>query len=69
MDEKRQDDQLESIDSSSEPIQDIALTCREQWTIGTGGERELRRSVLAARHDDDEFSFAFNFASDLVASQ
>ena len=40
MDEQRQDDQLEPIDSSSVPIRDVTLkTCRKRWTIGRGGER------------------------------
>ena len=46
---------LLSIYNSSLPIQDVALkTSREQWTIETGGERGSERSVLAARHDDEE---------------
>ena len=40
MDEQREDDQLQPIYNSSEPIQDIALkTSRERWTIETGGKR------------------------------
>ena len=36
-------------------MQDIALkTSREQWTIEKGGKRVSGRSVLAARHDDDD---------------
>ena len=55
MDEQRQDNQLEPIYYSSVPIQDIALkTSRERWTIETGGERWSGRSVLTARHDDDD---------------
>ena len=27
---------------------------RERWTIGTGGERGSGRSMLTARHDDDD---------------
>ena len=55
MDEQRQDDQLESIYNSSLPIQDVALkTYRERWTIGTGGGRGSGRSMLAARHKDNE---------------
>ena len=54
MDEQKQDDQLEPINSSV-PIQDIALkTSREQWTIETGGERGWGRSMLTAWHDDDD---------------
>ena len=52
MDEQRQDDQLEHIYNSSVPIQDVAY--RERWTIETGGEKGSVRSVLAARHDDDD---------------
>ena len=49
MDEQRQDDQLEPINNSSVPIQDVALnTCHEQWTIETGGDKGSGRSVLAA---------------------
>ena len=55
MEEQTQDDQLEPIYNSSMSIQDVALkTCREQWTIETGGERGSGRSVLAVRHDDDD---------------
>ena len=43
------------IYDSSVPIKDVAWkTSRERWTIGTGCERGLRRSVLAAWHDDDD---------------
>ena len=43
------------IYNSSVPIQDVALkTYRERWTIETGGKRGSGRSVLAARHDDDD---------------
>ena len=52
MDEQRQDDQLEPIYKSSVPIH------REdpprEWTIEPGGERGLRKSILAARQDDDD---------------
>ena len=55
MDVQRQDDQVEPTYSSSVPIRDVALrTCRKQWTIGRGGERELVISVLIVRHDDDD---------------
>ena len=49
MDEQRQDDQLELINSSSVPIQDVALTSLERWTIETGGERVSGRSGLSER--------------------
>ena len=59
MDEQRQDDQLEPICNSSVLIQDVALnTSRERWTIETGGERGLERSMLVARHDDDDYPSA-----------
>ena len=49
MDEEKQDDQLEPIYNSSVAIQGIAWkTCREGWTIETGGERRSGRAVLAA---------------------
>ena len=35
---------------------DVALkTYQKQWMIETGGRRGSGRSVLAARHDDDDF--------------
>ena len=54
-DKQRLDDQLEPIYNSSVPIQDVAWrTSRERWMIETGGEKGSGRSVLAARHDDDD---------------
>ena len=54
MADQKQDDKLELTYSSSVPILDVALnTCRRQWTIGRGGERESGVSVLMARLDDD----------------
>ena len=32
-----------------------------QWTIETTNKRESRKSVLAARHDDDEIKLAYLF--------
>ena len=41
--------------STSLPIRDVALkTCREQWTIGRGGENGSGISVLMAWHDDGD---------------
>ena len=58
MAKQRQDDQLEPTYSSSVSIQDVALkTCQKQWTIGKGGERGLRISVLMPRHDNDDDSW------------
>ncbi len=49
MDEQRQDGQLEPIDNSSVPIQDVAWrTNRERWMIEAVGERGSGISVLAA---------------------
>ena len=43
------------IYNSSVLIQDVAWkTSQEQWRIETGGERWSERSVLAARHDDED---------------
>ena len=46
MDKQSQDDQLESTQNSSVPIQDVILkTYRKRWTIETGGgegQRDLR---------------------------
>ena len=66
IDEQRQDDQLEPIYNSSVPIQDVAWkTSQERWTIETGSERGSGRSVLVARHDDDndddDLKYAFKF--------
>ena len=55
MDEQRQDVHLESTNSCSVPIRDVALTIyRKQWTIGRCGERESGISVLIVRQDDDD---------------
>ena len=52
-------DQLEHTYSSYVRIRDVALkTCQKRWTIGRSGERGSGISVLAARHDDDDGSFA-----------
>ena len=54
---QKQDDQLEHTFSSYVRIRDVALkTSQRRWTIGRSGERGLGISVLAARHDDDDFS-------------
>ena len=55
MNEQRQDDQLERTYNGSVSIQDVALKIyRKRWTIEKGGWRGLERSVLMARHDDDD---------------
>ena len=64
MDEKKQDDQLEPMYNSSVPIQDVAWkTSRERWTIETSGKRGSGRSVLEARHDDDDEIYNLNFCN------
>ena len=48
------DDQLELIYNSSVETQDVAgKTYRKQWTIEMNGEGGSRKSVLSARHDDN----------------
>ena len=60
MDEQRQDDQQEPIHNIFVLIQDLALKIyREQWTIGSGGERGSGRSMLPARYDDDLFFYLY----------
>ena len=55
MKKQRQDDKLEPRYNCSVSRQDIAWkTSLERWTIETGCERGSERSVLAARHDDDD---------------
>ena len=57
MAEQKQDSHLEHTYSSSVRIQDVALkTCQKQWTVGRNGERGSGISMLAARHDDDDFN-------------
>ena len=56
MAKQKQDDQLEDTYSSYVRIRDVALkTCQRRWIMGRSGERGSEISVLAARHDDDEF--------------
>ena len=53
--------QLEHTYSSSVRIRDVAMkTCQRRWTIGRSGERGSEISVLAARHDDDDY---YNYLS------
>ena len=55
MAERKQGDQLEPTYSTSVRIRGVALrTCQKRWTIGRSGERGSGRSMLAARHDDDD---------------
>ena len=52
---RTQSDQFEPICNSSVPIQDVVWkTYRERRAIGTSGMRESGKSMLAARHDDEE---------------
>ena len=56
MAKQKQDDQLEHTYNSYVRIRDVALkTCQRWWMIRRSGERGSRISVLAARHDDDEY--------------
>ena len=49
------DDQLELIYKSSVQTQDVVYkTNRKRWTIETNGEKESGKSMLTARHDDDD---------------
>ena len=55
MAKQKQGDQLEPTYSSSVRIRGVALTtCRKRCTIGRGGERGSRISVLMTRHHDDD---------------
>ena len=57
MAEQKQDDQLEHTYSSYVRIWDVALkTYQRRWTIGRSSERGSGISVLAARHDDDDYT-------------
>ena len=56
MAEQKQDDLLEPTYSSYVRIRDVALeTCQRRWTVGRSGERWPGISMLAARHDDDDY--------------
>ena len=56
MAEQKQNDRLEHTYSSYVRIRDVALkTCQRRWTIGRIGKRGSGISVLAARHDDDDY--------------
>ena len=55
MDKQSLDDQLEPIYNSSVPIHDVAWrTSWERWTMEMGSERGPGKSVLAARHHEDD---------------
>ena len=51
-DDQWQDDQLEPIDNSSVPVQDVPS--RERQAIENGNGKGSGRLVLAARHEDDD---------------
>ena len=54
MDQQGKGNQLVHLYNSPVMIQDEEWkTCQERWTIGTSGDRESEKSVLAARHNDD----------------
>ena len=53
MDEQMLDNQVEPINNSSVPIQDVAWKIgRERWMRETRGERRSKKSVLAVQHED-----------------
>ena len=53
--EQKLGNQLKPTYSSSVWIRRVALrTCRNQWTIGRGGDKGSGISVLIARQDDDD---------------
>ena len=55
MAEQMQGDQLAPTQSSSLRIRGVDLkTCRKRWTIGRGGKRGSRISVLIAWKDDED---------------
>ena len=59
MDVQKQDDQHELTYSNYVRTQDVTLkTCRRRWMIGRSGERGSGISVLAARHDDDDYYYS-----------
>ena len=69
MDEQRLDDQLKPIYKSCVPIQDVTWrTCWDRWTIVTGGERELEKSVQVAWDDDDLIYLCSTCFSDFTSS-
>ena len=61
---QRPDGQFEHTYSSYVRIRDVTLkTCQRRWMIGRRGERGSGISVLAARHDDDDFGKIWLYAS------
>ena len=46
-------DKLDIYNSSVRTQNVVKKTCRKRWIIETNGERESRKSVLIAEHDDD----------------
>ena len=52
---QKQDDQHEHTFGNYVRIRDVVQkTCLRRWTIGKSGERGSGKSVLPARHDDDD---------------
>ena len=69
MDEQKEDDQQEPTYNSSVPIQDVAFkTYRERWTIEKGGGKGSGRSALAVQHDGDIPAFVSGVNKQLVTS-
>ena len=49
------EDQLDLIYNSSVRTQVVVKkTCQKRWMIESNGERKFRKSLLAARHDDND---------------
>ena len=61
MDEQRQDDQLETLINNS-----ALKTYRERWTKETSVRRGSERSMLAAQHDDDDYTVNSSVPVDLL---
>ena len=60
MGEQKQDDQLEPLNNSSVPIQNVAWkTFWDRWTIETGGERGSGSSVLTVWHNDYIYMYIY----------
>ena len=54
MDLQMQDEQLELIHNSPVWAQNVALTCQKRCMIVMDDKRELGKSMLAVRHDNDD---------------
>ena len=67
-DEQELGNSLEPIYNSSVVIQDVAgKTFPEQWTTEKNGERESRKSIQAACHDDDDDVYVYTYNKSVCA--